>query len=75
MKLRQHIGGQMCWSKKEFDLDKEEVLTSLKKVVDGKILKDVNKNNKISSWIVQETHVDRDCIIVRLMNFGKQCNS
>ena len=75
MKLRQDIGGQMCWSKKEFDLDKEEVLTSLKKVVDGKILKDVNKNSKISSWIVQETHVDRECIIVRLMNFEKQCNS
>ena len=33
MKLRQHVGGQQ-----EFYLDKKEVLTSLKEVVDNEIL-------------------------------------
>ena len=47
----------------EFDLNKEEVLTSLKKVVDYGMLKIVNKNNKNSYHIVRETHLDDDCVI------------
>ena len=46
----------------DFDLNQEEVLTSLKKAVDHRILKIVNKNNKNSSRIVQETHLDEDCV-------------
>ena len=37
----------------EFDLNKEEVLTSLKKAVDDRMLKIVNMNNKNSYRIVQ----------------------
>ena len=48
---------------KEFDLNKEEVLTSLKKAVDDRMLKIVNKNNKNSYRIVQETHLDDDFVI------------
>ena len=48
---------------KDFDLNKEEVLTSLKKAVDDRMLKIVNKNNKNSYRIVQETHLDDDCVI------------
>ena len=44
----------------EFDLNKEEVLTSLKKAVDDRKLKIVNKNNKNSYRIVQETLLDDD---------------
>ena len=47
----------------EFDLNKEEVLTSLKKAVDDRMLKIVNKNNKNSYRIVQETLLDDDCVI------------
>ena len=47
----------------EFDLNKEEVLTSLKKAVDDRMLKIVNKNNKNSYRIVQETHLDDDCVL------------
>ena len=47
----------------EFDLNKEEVLTSLKKAVDDRMLKIVNRNNKNSYCIVQETHLDDDCVI------------
>ena len=47
----------------EFDLNKEEVLTSLKKAVDDRMLKIVNKNNKTSYRIVQETHLDGDYVI------------
>ena len=36
----------------EFDLNKEEVLTSLKKAVDDRMLKIVNRNNKSSYRIV-----------------------
>ena len=52
---------QLCVE--EFDLNKEEVLTSLKKAVDDRMLKIVNKNNKNSYRIVQETHLDDDCVI------------
>ena len=38
----------------EFDLNQEEVLTSLKKTVDDRMLKIVNKNNKNSYRMVQE---------------------
>ena len=38
----------------EFDLNQEEVLTSLKKTVDDRMLKVVNKNNKNSYRMVQE---------------------
>ena len=58
----------------EFDLNKEEVLTSLKKAVDDRMLKIVNKNNKNSYRIVQETHLDDDCVIDSQSdsrNFGK----
>ena len=47
----------------EFDLNKEEVLTSLKKAVDDRMLKIVNRNNKSSYRIVQETHLEDDCVI------------
>ena len=47
----------------EFDLNKEEVLTSLKKAVDDRMLKIVNKNNKNPYSIVQEKHLDDDCVI------------
>ena len=47
----------------EFDLNQEEVLTSLKKAVDDRMLRIVNKNNKNSYRIVQETHLDEDCVI------------
>ena len=52
---------QVCGE--EFDLNKEEVLTSLKKAVDGRMLKIVNKNNKTFYRIVQETHLDGDYVI------------
>ena len=52
---------QLCVE--EFDLNKEEVLTSLKKAVDDRMLKIVNKNTKNSYRIVQETHLDDDCVI------------
>ena len=52
----------------EFNLNKEEVLTSLKKAVNDRMLKIVNKNNKNSYRIVQETHLDDDC---DRLNFGK----
>ena len=42
---------QLCVE--EIDLNKEEVLTSLKKTVDDSMLKIVNKNNKSSYHIVQ----------------------
>ena len=38
----------------EFDLNQEEVLTSLKKSVDDRLLKIVNKNNKNSYRVVQK---------------------
>ena len=38
----------------EFDLNQEEVLNSLKKTVDDRMLKIVNKNNKNSYRMVQE---------------------
>ena len=47
-----------------FDLNQEEVLTSLKKFVDDRMLKIVNSNNKNSYCMVQETHLDEDCVIV-----------
>ena len=47
----------------EFDLNQEEVLTGLKKAVDDRMLRIVNKNNKKSYCIVQETHLDEDCVI------------
>ena len=47
----------------EFDLNEEELSTSLKKVVDDRILKIVNKTNKNSYRIVQETYLDEDCVI------------
>ena len=40
----------------EFDLNQEEILTSLKKVVNDRMLKIDNMNNKNSYRIVQETH-------------------
>ena len=61
---------QVC--AEEFDLNKEEVLTSLRKAVDDRMLKIVNKNNKNSYHIVQETHLDDDCVItVRLTKLWK----
>ena len=47
----------------EFDLNQEEALTSLKKAGDDRMLKIVNKNNKKSYRIVQEIHLDEDCVI------------
>ena len=47
----------------EFDLNKEEVLASLKKAVDDRMLRIVYKNNKNSYRIVQETNLDEGCII------------
>ena len=47
----------------EFDLNQEEEVTSLKKAADNRMLKIVNKNNKNSYRIVQETHLDEDCVI------------
>ena len=47
----------------EFHLNKEEVLTSLKKAVDDRMLKIVNKNNENPYRIVQEKHLDDDCVI------------
>ena len=41
-------------------LNKEEVLTSLRMSEDDVMLKIVNKNNKNSYRIVQETHLDDD---------------
>ena len=46
-----------------FDLNQEEVLTSLKKFVDDRMLKIVNNNNKNSYCMVQGTHLDEDCVI------------
>ena len=46
----------------EFDLKQEEILTSLKKAVDDRMLKIVNKNNKNSYRIVKEIHLDEDCV-------------
>ena len=51
---------QLCVEK--FDLKQEEILTSLKKAVDNRMLKVVNKNNKNSYRIVQEIHLDEDCV-------------
>ena len=47
----------------EFCLNQEEVLTSLKKTVDDRMLKIVNKNNKNSYRVVQETHLDEEFVI------------
>ena len=44
-------------------LNQEEVLTRLKKAVDNKLLKIVNKNNKNSYRLVQETHLDEECVL------------
>ena len=44
-------------------LNKEEILTSLKKAVVDRMLKIVNKNNKNFYRIVQETHLDDDCVL------------
>ena len=44
----------------DFELNKEEVLTNLKKYIDDRMLKIVNQNNKNSYRIVQETHLDND---------------
>ena len=44
-------------------LNQEEVLTRLKKAADNKLLKIVNKNNKNSYRLVQETHLDEECVI------------
>ena len=52
---------QVCVEK--FDLNQEEVLASLKKAVDDRMSIIVNKNNKNSYHIVQETHLDEDCVI------------
>ena len=52
---------QVCME--EFHLNQEEVLTSLKKVVEDRMLKIVNQNSKNSYPIVQETHLDEDCVI------------
>ena len=46
----------------EFDLKQEEILTSLKKAVDDRMLKIVNKNNKNSYRIVKEIHLEEDCV-------------
>ena len=46
----------------EFDLKQEEILTSLKKAVDDRMLKIVNMNNKNSYRIVKEIHLDEDCV-------------
>ena len=46
----------------EFDLKQEEILTSLKKAVDDRMLKIVNKNNKNSCRIVKEIHLEEDCV-------------
>ena len=47
----------------ELSLKKEQVLASLKKAVDNKILKIVNKNNKKYYCFVNETHLDEECFI------------
>ena len=47
----------------EFYLNQEEVLTSLKKTVDDRMLKIVNKNNKNSYRVAQETHLDEEFVI------------
>ena len=47
----------------ELSLKKEQVLASLKKAVDNKILKIVNKINKNSYCFVNETHLDVECFI------------
>ena len=57
----------------EFDLNQEEVLTSLKKAVDNRMLETANKNNKNSYRVVQETHLDEDCVIDSLI--GKTLES
>lgn len=46
------------------NLNQKEVLTSLKKAVDDKILKIVNKNSKNSYRVLQECHLDENCVIV-----------
>ena len=38
-------------------------MNSLKKAVDDRMLKSVNKNNKNSYCIIQETHLNEDCVI------------
>ena len=48
---------------KKFDLNQEEVLTSLKKAINNKILKIANKKNKNSYRVVQETHFDKECVL------------
>ena len=52
---------QVCVEK--FDLNQDEVLTSLKKTVDNRMLQIVSKNNKNSYRVVQETHLDEECVI------------
>ena len=47
----------------KFDLSQEEALTSLKKAVDNRMLKLVDKSNKNSHRIVQGTNLDEDCVI------------
>ena len=44
-------------------MNQEELLTSFKKAVDDRMLNIVNKNNKNFYHIVQETHLDEDCVI------------
>ena len=44
-------------------MNQEELLTSFKKAVDDRMLNIVNKNNKNFYRIVQETHLDEDCVI------------
>ena len=46
----------------KFDLN-QEVLTSLKKAINNKILKIANKKNKNSYRVVQETHFDKECVL------------
>ena len=38
-------------------------MNSLKKAVDDRMLKTVNKNNKNSYRIIEETHLNEDCVI------------
>ena len=47
----------------KFDLDKEEVLTILKKFVADGMLRLVNKCKKISYPRVQEFYANEECII------------
>ena len=46
----------------ELGLNKEKLLASLKKSVDDKILKIVSRSNKNSCRVVNETHLDEECV-------------